>query len=353
MATTPTVPGGSNTFIPSVEATNSLMVDFSKNPSRFGIARYTQYTPINQPKGRYMRMTVEESGRMVGDNPEQEHYWGDGNDAPLFNEGRESFGFYDVDTHRYAYGFNVGQIAVDNAAFNILASFAAKKAQQAMTFRTNKVISTLGTSGNWPTGHYYSAPTSIPGSGVTGALDLSTTNRKDIRRTLDAMADQIRKATLDSVTADQLHVIVSPTWARKISVCQEIVDHIKQSPAARDELENGLASNTRFGLPSRLYGYNIEVETTVKVTSRKGATKATSNVMSDGDLFMVSRPGALEGVEGAPSFSTVQVFLYEDMTVEEKYDADNRRHVGRIVDHYGVEITAPISGFYCAGTLSS
>lgn len=351
MAPTPTVAHGSNTFIPSVEATNGLVVNFSKNPSRFGIARYTQYTPITKTKGRYVRMTVAESGRVTGDNPQKEHAWADGDDAPMLLN-RESFAIYDVDTARYVYGFTLGQLAIENADFEILGGHAAIYAQQAMTHRTHAVINKLTTSGNWPSGHYAASPSSIAGAGVSGALDVSTTQRKDIKRTFDAMFDQIRQATHDAVTQDQVHIVVSPMFARKISICQEIVDHIKQSPAAREELEQTLSPNSLFGLPSKLYGYKIEVETSVMETGVKGGASSKSNVMGDGDIVMLSRPGALVGVEGAPSFSTVQVFLYEDMSVEQKYDADNRRTLGRIVDHYGVELTAPISGYYCANALS-
>lgn len=354
MAGTPTVAHGSNTFIPSTEATGQLVVNFSKNISKFALPKYVQYTSIKQPKGRYIRMTIEEAGRVVGDNPQQEHYWADGADAPMFNDGRESFVYEDVECHRYMYGFNLGQIAVENAEWQILAQHADIHARKAMTHRTASVISALTTSGNWPTGHYAAAPTNISGAGVTGALDLSTTNRSDIKRTLDAMFDQARMATLDAISADEVQFIVSPTWARKVAVSQELKDHIKHSPAAFEEIKNGMGPNTRYGLPSTLYGYPILVETAVKVTSRKGASSTTrANVWSDGDLVMTSRPGGLEGVEGAPSFSTVQLFLYQDMAVESRFDDINKRHQGRVIDYYGVELTAPISGYYCANTLSS
>lgn len=350
MAPVPSVAHGSNTFIPSTEATNGLVINFSKNPSKFGIARYTQYTPIKKIKGRYVRFNVAESGRVTGDNPQQEHYWGDGNDAPMMLN-REAFAYYDVETHRFVYGFALGQLAIDNADFEILGTHAAIYAQQAMTHRTHAVVSKITASGNWPSGHYAASPAAIAGSGVSGPLNVSTTNRKDIKRTFDAMFDQIRQATHDSVTQDQVHIVVSPQFAREISVCQEIVDHIKQSPTAREELENTLSPNALFGLPKKLYGYSIEIETSVKETSVQGSAPNKSNIMPNGSIVMLARPGALVGVEAAPSFSTVQCFLYEDMSVEQKYDSDNRRTLGRIVDHYGVEITCPISGFLCDGVL--
>jgi len=89
------------------------------------------------------------------------------------------------------------------------------------------------------------------------------------------------------------------------------------------------------------------------VTSRKGATKATSYVLAADTPVIVARPGSLEGVEGAPSFSTISIFSYEEMTVESKYDADNRKHKGRVVDDYGVVMTAPVTGFLFTGAVST
>ena len=90
---------------------------------------------------------------------------------------------------------------------------------------------------------------------------------------------------------------------------------------------------------------SVVVEDAVKVTSRKGATKASSYVLAAETPFMCARPGGLDGVEGSPSFATHSVFLKEEMTVESKHDRDNRRHLGSITDDFAAVVTAPISGF--------
>jgi hypothetical protein len=189
--------------------------------------------------------------------------------------------------------------------------------------------------------------------GVTGQHDLSTTARKDIKRSFDVAASTIQLGTLSAVKAKELMVVVGPDWARRVSVSQEIVDHIKQSPTAIKELEDGLAPNSRYGLPNTLYGYPIIVEDTAKVTSRKGATRAASYVLGGSDVVMVSRPGGLEGVEGAPSFSTCTLFLKEEMTVESRHDRNDRRHLGRVVENFDPVLTAPVAGFYMRECLST
>lgn len=334
-------PYGSNTFIPNLEATNSLVVDFSRNPDEFALPNYTQYVPVEKTEGKYVRMDVEAAARLLNTDA-REHEWPDGADAPTGEGQLDPHSFYSYICRRYAPAFRMGELAADQAAWDRLAQAAAHVAQQLMTIRTQLVITKLTNTANWATGHY-SAVSSI--SGVTGKWDVSTTARKDIKRSLDYAAEKIRKATLGKVKPKDLRVVMSAGCARKISVTQEIQDHIKGSPAAEKSLTTQLGGVNEYGLPSTLYGYPIVIEDTVKVTNAKGATKATSYVLPDTTPIMVSQIGGLEGVEGSPSFSTVQLFLYEEMSVESKHDRDNRRYLGRAVDNVGVEIVAPISGF--------
>lgn len=334
-------PSGTNTFIPNTDATNNLVVDYSRNPSKFALPNYTQYVSVDKNVGRYITMTVEMAGRILNDNG-ADLVWGDGSQRPSNQGNTESFNFDSYQTIRYQTGFNLGELAAEQAEWPILAQHARIHAQRMMTLRTVLANTVAQTVANWAAAHT-SAVASI--TGVTGKHDVSTTARKDIKRSFDHAADVIQKATLAAVDLDDLIVVVGPDWARKIAVCQEIVDHIKHSDHAREEIEKGLGPNAQFGLPSTLYGYKIVVEKTVKVTSRKGATKATSYVHDSDKPFMVSRPGGLEGVEGAPSFSTLTTFLKEEMTVESKHDRDNRRHTGSVVDDQVTVLTSGISGF--------
>lgn len=338
-------PGGAtNTYVPSTEATNNMVVDFSRNPRSFKINEYLQIVPVTKDVGYYTSMTIEEAGRILNTSI-KDHLWADGEDAPSDKGQTESFEFLAYQTKRYFFGFRIGQKAAAQASWDILAQHGRIKAQQAMTARTQQAITLLSTGGNWPTGHT-SAVSSI--SGVTGKWDVSTTARKDIKRSIDYAIDTIQKSTLGGIELEDFRLVISPGGARKIAVSQEIVDHIKGSPDALAEVKGALGPNAAFGLPSRLYGINVVVENAVKVTSRKGATKATSYVLADTTPFIVARPGGLVAPadsNAAPRFSTACMFAYEEMTVESKYDQDNRVNKGRIVDDYAMVMTAGISGF--------
>jgi hypothetical protein len=345
-------PGQYSTFVPSHEATNGLVADFSRNPNDFPLAEYIQYVPVTKTEGRYIRMTVEVAGRLLSATG-QNWNWADGTDAPSGNGNLELFEFFSYRTKRKAYPFRMGELAAEQAAWQVVDQHSRIMAQLAMTMRTQGVISELRTSGNWP-----ATNTSTLASAGFSEHDASTTSTKDIKATFDYMADVIRRQTLGAVKPQDLMVVVSPEYARRVSISQEIVDYIKQSETAIIELRDGIGPHENYGLPQKLWQYPIVVEDAVKVSTRKNAAATTKEYVfgADGsgnhDILMLSRPGGLEGVEGAPSFSTATLFIKEEMTVESKHDRDNRLEIGRVVDDWDPQITAPISGFLMQDVLT-
>lgn len=337
-------PGGGNTFVKDHESSGKLVVNFSRNPTKFALNRYIQIVPVKKTAGYYMEMTVEEAGRLLNSNG-SEFNWPDGADAPSGVDGTEMFEFKEFRTIRNAYNVRLGEQAAEQAGWNITEQHLAIKAQQAMTSRTQDVATALTTTGNYSSSHH-SAASSI--SGMSGNLAASTTARQDIKRAFNYMALQIIQDTLAAVDESSLRIVLGPQDAANIAQCQEIVDHIKGSPDALAQVRGELPGrNTRFGLPDKLYGYEIVVEDAVKVTSRKGATRATSFVWPQGSLVMCSQVGGLVGVADAPNFSTAVLFVYEkdEMAVETQHDTWNKRHDARVIDNRQAKVIAPASGF--------
>lgn len=351
MAGTPVLPGGSNTFIPNHQATGSLVIGFSRNVTDFPLNDYIQIKPVEQDQGRYLRITTEEAGRIL-DADLSEFVWADGADRPQNNDGTELFNFLDYRTQRYNFAYKLGYKATDQATWDIAKSHQAMKAQQCMTGRVNRVQSVLGTTANWETGHR-SAVGSITGN--TGTWDVSTTARQDIKRSLNHAAEQILKSSLSVVRKKDLRLVLNPTAAHRISECQEIVDHIKGSPEAYSQVKGATGRWSQWGLPDSIYGFPVVVEDTVKVTSRRGATSASrSFVMGDSVAYLLARPGSLVAPAGdGPNFSTICIFAYEEMTVEEFRDDENRRLAGHVVDDYTPTMTASVSGFRFESILAS
>lgn len=350
MPGTPVYPGGSNTYIPNHRATNNLVIGFSRNPKQFPLNSYIQLKPVEQDQGKYLRITAEEAGRIL-DGDLSEFVWGDGADRPQNNDGTELFTYDDYRTKRYNFAYKLGYKSKEQADWGIAKMHQQIKAQQAMTGRTARVHALLAASASWETGHRKDVTTI---SGNTGTWEASTTARQDIKRSLNYAAEQVLKSTLAVVRKEDLRLVINPPTAHRIATCQEIVDHIKGSPEAYSQVKGASGRWSQYGLPDSLYGYEVVVEDSVKVTSRRGASSATRGfVMGDGIAYLLARPGSLVAPDGeGPNFSTICLFVYEEMTVQEFDDEINRRITGHVVDDYVPVQTASVSGFKFEAILS-
>jgi len=318
-----------------------LIVDFSRNIKDFAVNSYTQIVPVEAVTGYYLRITVEEAGRILNTDI-RDFVWHDGQPAPEGNDGTEAFEYFPYRCTRYAYSVMLGDLTIDQASWDILAQHARIKAQQAMTARTQRAITALTTTGNYDSSHVLNV-TAITGN--TGNWQASTTARQDIARSLGTAAEVILDDTLTAVNLNDLVVVVNSAAALDLKLTQEIVDYIKGSPEALAQVKGELPGrNTFYGLPDKLYGFPIVVEATRKVTTHKGATTSRSQILPKATPFMCARPGGLVAPSGGPNFSTCQVLMKEEMTAETKRDDDNRRTKARVVENYDVEIVAPASG---------
>ena len=334
-------PGPSNTFVKAHEHSDKMVIDFARNIKKFAVNQYTQVVPVQKVAGYDLEMTIEEAGRILHADL-RNFIWYDGMPAPEGVDGRESFDFKPFSTTRYAYAFNLGDHTIDQASRNILDQHSSIHSRQAMTARTQLAITQLTNTANYPASHVMDV-TSI--SGNTGNWAQSTTARQDIKRSLNVAAEQILDDTLAAIELDDLVLVINSALAAELIQSQEIVDYIKQSPDALAQVRGELpGTNTFYGLPNKLYGFPLVVEATRKVTTKKGATTARSQVLPTATPFLCARPGGIVGVADAPNFSTCVCFAQEELTVETLRDANNRRTQGRVVDNIDYKVVAPVSG---------
>lgn len=343
-----TSPNGSNTYVP--EVTEKLRIEFSHNDKgKYPVNEYAQIVPVDKQVGLYPRMDREQAGRLMRTNG-SDRIWAPGKDRPNRHGNLEEFQFNAYKTTRYEDGFELDRLAMEQCKWDEAARQANVVAERSMRFRALKVATAATTSGNYDNSHV-SAVSSIPG--VTDTWDLSTTARMDIKRSLDYAAEKIIQDSLNGISEDDLMVVINLTDARKISVTQEFIDMLKQSPDAAKYLQAKLDGfRNRFSLPKFIHGYRLVVEDTVRVTTRKGAASTTrSYVVPNGSAFMCSRVGGLVDNRNSetPSFSTHVVFVKEDMVVETKDDDWNRVHKGSMVDDFESQVAAPVSGFLFTG----
>lgn len=334
-------PSGTNTYVPSFDATGQLVVSFSRNPKDFALNKYVTITPVKKSSGYYLKLNAEQAARVAYDDL-KDHVWHDGNDAPHGEWNNEKFEWLNFTTTRYTFPFRLGYKAVDQADWKIVASYSAINAQQAMTARTVKVLKSILSNTDIPSTTLTSS-TALD-AGDSGDTASGTPVGPNFKKQLNAVARKIHQDTLGAVGPKDLCIVMNPTAADFISRSKELHTYLKESPFALAQVRGDSESiNGKYGLPDQLYGYQIIVEDVVKVTNKKGLNKNPSYALDTDNILVVARPGDLVGFEGSPSYSSVHLFMYEEMTVEQKDDPDNRRINARIVEDYGVEVVAPVT----------
>lgn len=356
---------GSNTFVPSFDATGQLVVGFSRNIRDFNLNKYTSLTPVKKTSGFYLQLNTE-NGIRVTDTTINKATWHDGQDAPTGEWNRDLFEFKQYNTQRYAFPFRIGYRAADQADWKVVASHAKMAAALAMTSRTVRVIDALTAASQFPSANDVTcnssnvaegtAPTLYLNKGDSGDLNQGTSVGPALKRALNWSARKILMNTMGVVKPDDLVCVINPRVADALSRSKELHSYLKESPAALAQVRGDSESiNGKYGLPDRIYGYKFVIEDAVKITVKK---RAGRNMIIDplstpteedfclGDhLLMVSRPGGLESNEGERSFSTCHIFAYEEMTTEQRDDPDNRRIAGRVVEDYDVKLVAPVCGY--------
>lgn len=336
-------PSGSNTYVPSQAATNMLTINFSRNVNQFAVNKYIQILPVKQMTGYYAKITVEEAGRLVYADG-RDMVWYDGSPWPERNDGTESFEFAQYFATRYAPGFNLGDLTIEQTGWDILNQHMGIHAQRLMTLRTQKAWTALTTTGNYDSSNYATVSAI---SGNTGTWAQSTVARQDIKRSLNYAFQQIQLGTLSAVKAEDLHLVFGPAVAEGIAESQEFAAYLAQSPAAlaafRGELPGGYSGG--YNMPSKLYTYDTIVEDTAKVTTNKGVTTTRAFVADSTRAVMTARVGSLVSPMAGPSFTTCMMMAYQEMLVETMADPNNKRQLGRVIDNYDMVVTAPASGF--------
>ena len=295
------VGGGLNTFVPSTNAlaTGALQVEFTRAVNTFPITKYAQIVPTQQMTGYYLRLDSDDNVRVTDVN---EFAWPLGNDRPVGKMNQHDFVSFTA--ARYAYPFYIPNETVKQAAWDVVAQHARAKAQLAMTARSMRTATALTGSAAvtafTAVGNYYASGSSISG-GATGWTS-STTNV--IQKGIQTALQRISLATGGAVRGEtDIMMVISPTIANALSQTSEVRDYVKNYPAALPFLQ-GADTFAKYGLPPNLFGVQVVVDDSVKVTTRKGAASTTRSFVYGNSAVFVSRPGGLVGVEGSTSFST-------------------------------------------------
>ena len=336
-------PGGSNTYIPSWEATG-LIVKYTRNPSYFRINKYVKEMKVPKDQGYYLTLSGDDPLRVVTVN---DYLWDDSVDAPGGRQERQAFGYLPYRTARYCYPFNLGRKSVEQAEWPILAEHAAMAASKAMTVRTMLNTSLATTAANW---------TGTWGTNTAAASGVWTTSSETdlfIQTDINSAMIAIERASGGIVTDEEaLQLTLNPVETRGISKSPEYRNYIKGSPDALAAITDQRNPNRKYGMAPYLYGIGLVVENAVVVTTPKSGNVPSPPAQSRSYVWaqtfgaISSKPaGIVQSEEQTLDFSTFAMRFYEQMTTEQKSDPDNRREVGRVVEDYTVTLQAPQTGY--------
>lgn len=339
------MPSGTNTFLPQMVQDN-LIVGYSRKKEDFAINRYVQMVPTPKNQAYYLYVDGAAAVRLINADL-RNVVWPDGQQRPAGDGNVADFEFFPISTKRLSFDYTVGKMAVEQAAFDVHAVNAGFQGVKAMTARTQAVHTALA-GATW--GSNSGTATALGG----GFVSAGTPTNPIFKKIVNKVCQQIRKATFGAVKSSDIHCVMSPLVAETISETQEIHTYVKESPYALAQLRGDAPNqNANYGLPDKLYGINIIVDDSMKVTSKRGAASlATVSVADENSFYFISRPGGLLMPYGGISFSTLQMFVREEMSVEIYPDAKNRLEQGFVSDDFGVFVVAPASGHRVTNALS-
>jgi hypothetical protein len=334
--------GAPNTHVPRFDLQRSLIVGYSRNADDFPVNRYLQVVPVDKSTDLFLVLDRQNAVRLYDSG--NEFVWPDGSEPPTGVNNTDDFNFQSFRTKRYSPSFRFGLKAEQEANWPIALQHSTNRAMQCMTLRTSKAMTLLTDSSQYTDGNTDTA-TDVAG----GLLSAATSTNLYIKKALLAMHAKINLNTLGTVKKSDLHVIMNLNLANALSETDEVHNYMKGSYQALPVLTGGLGDNG--GLPPELYGYKIEVENSVEITTKKNKNQtATSQLIwPDADLVMCARPGGLVGNYGAPSFSTITLFEKENLNTETRTDTWKRLVEGRVTDDYDLVMTAPSSGYLLTG----
>jgi hypothetical protein len=349
--------GGLNTFVPTFSAaTGQIQIEFTRSPNKFALTRYAQIVPVQAMAGYFLRIDEEETARVV---QTQDNIWPLGLDRPTGIN--SDFDFVSYACARYQSSFHIPQETARQAQWDVVASHARIAAAKMMTLRGYRAANLISTDTSYASANRYTSYSASNGPGhysnatalINNNVIGSTPATDGVQELFRTAVEKIVQATNAAVSPSDICAVLNPNTARQLAGTDGVRDYVKNYPAALNFLQ-GDAQFATYGLPSQMFGVNVVVDDTVRVTNRKGATKSTSffyGSQAAPGIAFVSRPGGMVGNEG-PSFSTVTIFAYEDMTVETLDDPWNRRIRGSVTDNSAIELTAPLAAVYVADLAS-
>lgn len=346
-------PGPGNVYVPG--STERLHVEFSRNPADYPINRYMQIIPTDKMRAFYAELDHEDAMRIVTIN---DTLWNDGQRRP--SGPARPLKWKEYSCVRHSYSFGLGDLTVDQASYQIIASHAAVKAMKCMTERTVEATTTMTTAGNWPATNTFAT---LDALGVTsGSWVTSSVTDLFIKKSFQAVQKLVGKLTAGVVKGHDLLCVINPETASKMANTAEVNAYMTGHEQAMHILEG---RDRKFvdawGLPPIMYNIRFEVEDTPKIAARRDVdTLATPTyAFPDDKAVFLFRRGGVNDQEGPPAdgngnvvanTATLVGVFKEEMTVETRRESWDRLTEGSVVDNRDIILSTGVSGVYLQDT---
>lgn len=354
MASTFVFPSAYNGYIPAV---SNQVIGYIKKQEEFKLNGYVQYVPSAKNTGLYAKLERDAFIRRTSD---EENAWEDGAKRPDHANKRVRYKMEEYRCFRRDYGWTLGKETLENSDMQLKPIHMDMAISECMTNRTIRVINMLENTSNWGT-HYATATELNDGAGGwrNASDDPNSPAYFAFGKSLIRAMRLINKATNGRVGPKDLRLILSPEDAEIIGQTAEIVQFMRNSQYVKQQQEDPYgAVNEMWGLPRIYKGLEIIVEDAVYIDSfptSAGDEVADSNrlyVKSSGSAIICSRKGGIDGVYGAPSFSTMQVFHYGGLVQIAAFsDAKNELVEGHVNETIAEKMTSEIAGYLITDTL--
>lgn len=338
------------------------VIAFARDPKKYKLNKYSQLIKADADLFLYYKIHPDDFVRHVRD---QGAVWIDGQKRPEKTGQRIRHDTVEGQCIRRDYDFQVGWKTLKVADYNVLLANTKAAENEAMIAWTQEALTLVEDSANW-------ASNTADAADLAGGAqwDQGTPEDPVIKKTLLDLAEQITLNT-NGIAGDfeneddvKLILLLAPQAARRMATTPEIHAIYKESQYT-DALIKGQAANTNaiWGLPAKLYGYDVVVETAVRVSERAQAdgdaaaltgSPAPRRFIKDfSSAVVLSRPGTLDGEIGAPNYSTLQRYYNQsELKIQIFDDAKHEYTDGHIVRDGVTKLAAPATGYLIRNILS-
>lgn len=341
-------PGLFNAYVPTFDDQANLIVGYSRNEKDFALNQYVQMFTAGKMDGFWLKFNPLDQARVPfaqGNNwtfaDGQRRSLQDGHDT------NSRFGWVEYRMDRFSPKGTIGYLTLEQAQWDVKKKILDDLAFKCMIQRVRRAYAVIDDSTQYATSHVSTA-TAIGG----GLWTAGTITAPYIKNSLAAIRNAIQLDTLGKVHPKDLRLIINPVLAKGMAGSQEVHTYLAQQVDSMKVIDGSNPDqNLGWGLPDKMYGFQLIVENTVMVPQLESVAVPGADVaqfvFGDTTAYVVARPGGINGDAGGSSFSTlVCLQLKSEEMVPETFDIPEDKLINTyLLDCNTFILSAPESGY--------